>query len=166
MKNSFLKILFLLFLVNCQQSSNKKIPDNLEFEIRKYLVSEELLYILDTDIDNHKIIIDSIVEFPKYKYLENKLENYKGAYKLLEEGNELAKYKAMNLIQKSIDSTSKIYNSTSKSDNIFKCYTTLQMKTDSLRSTNKTLYLDENYKVIDHNLFDFDFLDNLELELE
>ena len=165
MKKLLANILLLILLVNCQNVTVDKIPENLEFDIRKYLVSEELLYLLETEIDNHKIVIDSIVEYPKYKYLENELDTYNSTYKILEEGNALGKYQAMNITQDRIDSISGIYKKTSKSDNIFKCYTTLRMKSDSLNTYNLTIFLDEKYKVINHNIFDIDYL-KLEDELE
>lgn len=80
-----MKKLFLYLFVNCQ-NSNEKIPENLEFDMRKYLVSEELLYLLETEISNYKILFDSVVEYPKYRYLENELETYKSAHRLIEEG--------------------------------------------------------------------------------
>ena len=165
MKKLLAKILLLILLVNCQNTSVDKIPENLEFDIRKYLVSEELLYILDTEIDNHKINIDSIIEYPKYKYLENELDTYNSTYKILEKGNALGKYQAMNTTQERIDSINGIYKKTTKTDNIFKCYTTLQMKSDSLKTYNLTIFLDEKYKVINHDLFDINYL-KLEDELE
>lgn len=61
----------------------------------------------------------------------------------------------MKFTQLRIDSITKIYNKTSKTDNIFKCNTTLQMNSDSLKLINQNFYVDENYKVINHILFDF-----------
>ncbi|WP_031428537.1 hypothetical protein [Flavimarina sp. Hel_I_48] len=148
MKKILLLTVIVSTLINCQ--ADKKIDnEKITFNIRKYLLSEDILN--QTILDDSKIQIDSINEYPKYKYLERKIEISKETYKMILTGkDEKNKNLQLNIIQSQIDSVTKIYKQTKKSENYYKCYSLVKSNSNSQVDINYTFLIDNKSNVVEY----------------
>ncbi len=139
-------LLATLIILGCQ-SHEKYDSEKIIFNIRKYLVAEDLIN-LNLE-DNSQIKIDSIREYPKYKYLESELKINKAVYNQIFTGkDEVNKNLQLIIVQNTIDSITEVYNKTEKTDNYFKTYITIKSKLDREITESRTLMLSENFMVI------------------
>ena len=118
-------VLLLMFVITSCKSDFDK--DNLKFEIHKFNInnSDQFgCYGYDLD-DYNKISIDSINEYPKHIYLQEKIEfqnivmesHIKG-----KEHNPNLFYEVLALQEQKLDSLKKTFSKTDKNELYFKCY--------------------------------------------
>lgn len=148
MKKILLLITIVTTLINCQ--ADKKFDyEKINFNIRKYLLSEDILN--QAVVDDSEIQIDSIKEYPKYKYLERKIEISKATYKNISTGkDEQYKNLQLNILQSEIDSITKIYKQTKKSETYYKCYILIKSKSNSQVDMNFTFLIDNKLNVVEY----------------
>ncbi|MCT4628823.1 hypothetical protein [Winogradskyella sp.] len=168
---SFRIILSLLIIFSC---SNKNYNENeITFSVRKYITSNENTIGVPRNVDLNSIIIDSLVDYPKYLYLETELKSFNesanGYRHWLEISNENRgeNLRLLRYCNSQIDTLQKMYSITSKEDKYYKVYTTIRktipdtipflkevneklIEADSLSwSDNKMFLADEKFNIID-----------------
>ena len=119
-------ILLLIFVVaSCKSDFDK---DNLKFEIHKFNINNsDQLGCYGYDLDNYnKISIDSIKEYPKHIYFQEKIEWRKSSIenhiKNEEYYNPNLFYESLLYQEQKLDSLKKTFSKTDKNELYFKCY--------------------------------------------
>ena len=138
--------------ISCTQPKTNINEEELIFNVRKYIISEDVLGGIETT-SNIDFQLDSITEYPKYKHLE---ENIKLTNIIIE---QVRKEKVDNLTDyrkqyynDEIDSLKQLYNQTKKSELYFNAF--FSLKGEKYISLVKFV-LDENHKPIDSDLLDW-----------
>lgn len=123
MKKIFVLLLLFIFF-SCKSDFDK---DNLKFEIHKFHINKSnefscLGYELE---DYNKISIDSIKEYPKHLYLQEKIEfqnRVMESYIKNKEHNSNLHYEVLALQEQELDSLKNIFSKTDKDQLYYKCY--------------------------------------------
>lgn len=147
-------IILKCILFSCMSDKKKSDfdKDHLKFEIHKFYISNSDIGCLNYDLEDYnKISIDSIKEFPKHIYLQEKIEFQKQAfesyikdYDSIKEHNPNLFYKVLDLHVNELNSLKNIFSKTDKNEIYYKCYFSYQGLDYS-----KIIILNEKYKPIE-----------------
>lgn len=145
-------VLLLLFVISSCKSDFDK--DNLKFEIHKFYISNrDKIFCLGYDLEDYnKILIDSIKEYPKHIYLQEKIEfqnQVMESYIKVKEHNLNLYYEVIKLQEQELDSLKNIFSKTDKDELYYKCY----FSYPDLVFSN-LIMLDGKYKPIECKLSD------------
>lgn len=134
--------LFLILFISCN-SNIEYDYDTIRFNVRKYIISEDLIDY--NDIKSGHVLIDSLIEYPKYKYLENRLDFVKRVYDNSMNEESPVKYLVLQIFQNEIDSLSTVYKNTNKDVNYYKCYFKIEYKAAPDYITSRVIILNEKF---------------------
>ena len=117
--------LFILFVFfNCKSDFDK---DNLKFEIHKFYTNNSNEFgCFGYDLEDYnRISIDSIKEYPKHIYLQEKIKFQKQVVESHikgKENNPNLFYEVLDLQEKELDSLKNIFSKTDKNEIYYKCF--------------------------------------------
>jgi len=145
MKN-IIALLLLILITSCKSDFDE---DNLKYEIHKFYVkNSEQITCLGYDLkDYNKISIDSIQEYSKHIYLQEKIKSQKQLKASIDKKMNSKIYtKVIELYTQKIDSLLNVFSKTDKDEFYYKCYFSYP------EMNRNVIMLNEKYKPIECRL--------------